>query len=56
MENQLDEKAIADRYIASYHYTTTQRIVAIIAIIAVLCGIVCAGTYLFMSIINLIKP
>jgi hypothetical protein len=48
----LDQKAITEQYIASYHYTRGQKLVAIIAVILVICGFVGLGTMLFVNIID----
>jgi uncharacterized membrane-anchored protein len=53
MENQvIDKKALSEMYVASYNYTTTQRVVAIIAIVIVLCGTIALGTFVTLSIID----
>jgi hypothetical protein len=52
---ELDQKTLTEEYITSYHYTKTQRAVAIIAVIIVLFGLIGAGTYLFLNVINIIK-
>lgn len=50
----LDEKAITNQYINSYHYTKGQKLVAGIAVIVVVLALIGAGTYLFMSLISLL--
>ena len=52
----LDKKAIETAYVNSYNYTTSQRIVAVIAVLVVILVIIGAGTYLFLNVLNLIKP
>ena len=52
----LDQKAIEQNYVNSYNYTTSQRIVAVIAVLVVILVIIGAGTYLFLNVLNLIKP
>ena len=50
----LDQKAIEQSYIDSYHYSSGQKLVAAIAVIVVVLGIIGAGVYLFMSLISLL--
>ena len=50
----LDRKALEQQYVASYHYTIFQRIMAAIVVIVVICGIIACGTFLFMSLISLL--
>jgi len=52
----LDEKALADQYIASYNYTTSQRVVAVIAVLGVILAIIGVSTFLFLNVFNLIEP
>jgi hypothetical protein len=47
------EKANEADYIASYNYTTTQRVVAVIAVVIVLCGVIALGTFITLSVIDL---
>ena len=50
----LDQKAIEKQYIDSYHYSGGQKLVAAIAVIVVVLGLIGAGTYLFLSLISLL--
>jgi len=56
METQFeyDEKANEADYVASYNYTTTQRVVAILAIIITLCGVITLGVFLTLNIVDLL--
>ena len=48
----LDKKALEANMIAEYHYSAPQKIVAVIAILIVVFGLLAGGTYLALSIIN----
>jgi len=48
----LDKQALKQQYIASYHYTPTQRMVAGVFVVAIIIGLVIGGAYLFLSVIN----
>jgi cytochrome b subunit of formate dehydrogenase len=48
----LDKKAIEEQYIASYHYSAGQKLMAGIAVIVIILGLLIVGTFLFLSIIN----
>ena len=50
----LDQKAIEQSYIDSYHYSGGQKLMAAIVVIVVICGIIACGTFLFMSLISLL--
>lgn len=50
----LDQKALTEQYIASYHYTAKQKLVGGIAVILVICAIIGAGTVLFLNLISLL--
>jgi hypothetical protein len=52
----LDQKALETAYVNSYNYTTSQRVVAVIAVIVVILAIIGLGTYLFLNVINILKP
>lgn len=54
LENS-DKKATTEQYIASYNYTTSQRVVATIAVLVVILGIVGATVYLFLNIVNVLN-
>lgn len=48
----LDKRALEQQYIASYHYTPTQRMVAGVFVVAIIIGLTLGGVYLCLSIIN----
>ena len=50
----LDQKANEQAYLDSYHYSGRQKLVAAIAVIVVVLGLIGAGTYLFLSLISLL--
>lgn len=48
----LDKKALEQEYIQSYKYTAGQKLMAAMAVIVFTIGILVAGIYLVLSIIN----
>ena len=50
----LDQQAIEQQYVASYKYSGGQKLVAGCAVILLVVGMIAGGTFLFVSLINLI--
>jgi len=50
----LDKQALAKDYIESYQYSTIQKALGCFAAICVLAVLIIGGTYLFVSILDLI--
>lgn len=48
----LDEKAIEQEYIDSYHYTTTQKVVGSLMAFGFICAIIALCCVVFMRIIG----
>lgn len=46
---------VEQQYIDSYHYSAPQKLVAGIAIIVFILGLLFGGAYLFMAVFNLIN-
>ena len=47
----LDKQALEQQYIASYHYTPAQRIIAGIFVLTIVGGLLLGGIYLCLGII-----
>ena len=50
----LDRKALEEEYVNSYTYATTQKVLGCFAAICILAVLIIGGTYLFVSLLDLI--
>ncbi len=51
----LDQKAIETAYVASYNYTTSQRVVAVMAVIIVVLCLIGTVSYFFLNVVNMLN-
>ena len=50
----LDQKVVEQAYIDSYHYSGGQKLMAAIAVIVVILGIIALGAFLFLNLMSLL--
>lgn len=51
---QLDQKAMEQQYVASYHYSTFQKWIGCLIAIVIILVVIIGGSYLCVGIINLL--